>query len=214
MIPVLSILLSPIVTGPLFAGVFYVFLAKTDGEKKEFGAMFEGFKRFAPSVIVGFVLSIPGIMLQVYQLIKMVSDFVGLMNPDSRTDILQQSALPPLLIGLYLFMIVFGLTVGLLLFFAFYLIMDHDFGAVDAMKASARGALGNIGGLIVLMILEGLLLFAGALACGVGIFFVAPVMYLANANAYRAVFPRQDAPVANPNPPAPDQYGDAFGQMS
>ncbi|MDH3493589.1 MAG: hypothetical protein OEM82_08580 [Acidobacteriota bacterium] len=214
MIPGLSIIIGPIVTGPLFAGVFAVFLAKADGEKKEFGAMFDGFKRFQPTVIIGLILSIPGILLQIYQLVALVSDITGMLNPDTREAVLQQSAFPPALIGLYVFMIVFGLTVGLLLFFSYYLIMDRGMGAVDAIKASSKGVIGNFGRLIVLIFLEGLLMLAGVLACGVGLLFVAPVLYLANANAYRQVFPGSNLPARDPNPPDPNVYGDSFGQIA
>ncbi|NNE66485.1 MAG: hypothetical protein HKN33_07950 [Pyrinomonadaceae bacterium] len=209
MIPVIGIFAGPAVTGPLMAGVYSIFLAKADGEKKEFGDMFDGFKKFGPNLVVGIILSIPGILLAIYQLYSVATDLAIIMNPDAG-GIADRPAFPPVLIGLYLFMVLFGLTAGLLLYFSYFLIMEHDLGAVDAMKLSAKGALGNIGGLIVLIILSGLLMFAGALACLVGILFVIPVIYLATANAYRSVYPEARSVQQLHVPPSPDQYG--FGQ--
>jgi len=206
LIPLVSIILGPLITGPLFAGVYWVYLAHADGEKKEFGAIFDGFKKFGPNAIVGFILAIPGILMQIYQLTTTIAQLAVIFGGGSLEELSRQPTFTPILIGLYIFMIVFGLTVGLLLFFSYLLIMDFDLGAVDAMKLSSRAALGNFGGLFVLIILEGLLMFAGALACFVGIFFMMPVIILATVYAYRSVFPREDSVARDMNPPSPDQY--------
>ncbi len=209
MIPVLSIIIAPIIGGPLFAGVFAVFLAKADGEKKEFGGLFDGFKKFLPAMIVGLVLSIPGILLQVYQLVMTIRQFVAIFSGGMSPETLSRDPFPTLVIGLYVFLLVYGLTVGLLLFFSLFLIMDHGLNARDAITLSARAAYANLGGLILLVIIEGLLLIAGALACLLGIFFIMPMVYLVSANAYRQVFPRAGSraqPVLTP--PSPDVYAD------
>lgn len=212
LIPVLSIILGALITGPLFAGVYSVYLAEADNEKKEFGAMFDGFKKFGATVVVGFILAFPGILLQIYQLTTTIAQLAILFGGGSMEEAANQPAFPPVLIALYLFLIVFGLTVGLLLFFSYWLIMDHDLGAFDAMKLSSRAALANPGGVLLVAILQGLLLIAGALACGVGILFILPVVYLTGAITYRQVFPRTGGVTREFNPPSPDQY--QFGQTN
>ncbi len=211
-IPVLGIVLGPLVSGPMLAGVYSVFLAQADGEKKDFGAMFDGFKKFGATVIVSFILAIPGILLQIYQLSEMIAQLSVLFGGGSIEDLANQPPFPPVLIGLYIFLLVFSLTVGLLLFFSYWLIMDHGLGAGEAIKLSSKAALENFGGLLLLVILEGLLMIAGALACLIGIFFMAPVVFLATAFAYRQVFPRKEALTKDLNPPSPDQY--QFGQAT
>lgn len=209
-IPGLSIILGPLVAGPLFAGVYSVFLAQADGEKIEFGAMFDGFKKFGPTVIVSFILAIPSMLLAIYQLYDTIAQLSVLFGGGSLEELSRPQPFPPVLIGLYIFLLVFALTIGLLLFFSYWLIMDHDLGAFEAMKLSSRAALENFGGLLLLVILEGLLAIVGALACLVGVFFMAPVIFLATAFAYRQVFPRTEALTQELNPPSPDQY--QFGQ--
>ena len=61
----------------------------------------------------------------------------------------------------------------------------------------------------MLFIFEFLLALAGVLALCIGIFFVIPIIYAANAFAYRQVFPwvRDNFNMA---PPPPTAYGD-FG---
>ena len=88
--------------------------------------------------------------------------------------------------------------------------MEHDIGAIDAIKLSVRAATSNIGGLILLFILEFLVALVGLLALCIGIFFVIPIIYAANAFAYRQVFPLIEQNF-NMNPPPPGAYGSSFG---
>lgn len=85
--------------------------------------------------------------------------------------------------------------------------MDRDLGPVDAMKLSAQAAMGNVGGIIVLFIFEFLISLLGAIMCGIGLLLVSiPIIYAANAIAYRMVFPRINDQF-NYNPPPPGSYG-------
>jgi uncharacterized membrane protein len=89
--------------------------------------------------------------------------------------------------------------------------MEHDMGAVDAMKLSARAGMSNVGGIILLLILEALVLFLGALMICVGFFFVLPIIYAASVFAYRQVFPDLGGPTGFTTPPPPNAYG-TFGR--
>lgn len=89
------------------------------------------------------------------------------------------------------------------------LIVDQKLAPVDAMKASWAGMKPHLGSLFVLGFVLGLLNFAGALACGVGLFVTVPIYVVAMALVYRDVFgaggaPTQNTgytppPIANPN---------------
>jgi len=89
--------------------------------------------------------------------------------------------------------------------------MEHDLGPVDAMKLSAKAATSNVGGLVVLFIFESLVALLGFLMLCVGLFFVMPIIYAANAFAYRQVFPliEQNFQIT---PPAPTIYGSSYGR--
>ena len=110
-------------------------------------------------------------------------------------------------IAIILFSIVWHLT----FVFTIPLIADKDIGVMEAISLSARAGWSNIGGLILLMILQTLVGFVGALACGIGIFFVLPIIYASNAVAYRQVFPDTPQPQHNA-PPQPNAYGGSYGQ--
>ena len=51
---------------------------------------------------------------------------------------------------------------------------------------------------------------AGALACGIGIIFVLPVIYAANIAAYKKVFPSEEVQ-SDSEPPRPEAYGGTYG---
>ncbi|MBK6722812.1 MAG: hypothetical protein IPG58_05880 [Acidobacteria bacterium] len=94
--------------------------------------------------------------------------------------------------------------------FAIPLVIEHDMGAVDAIKLSARAAVSNIGGLFVYFLLLILVVIVGMLMLCLGVFLVSmPVMYIAGAFAYRQVFPWMEQQF-NMAPPPPTAYGD-FG---
>ena len=97
----------------------------------------------------------------------------------------------------------------MIFFFAIPLILERDLGVFDAIKFSAKAAFSNLGGLIVLMILGGLVGILGVLALCLGIFVAIPVIYAANAFAYRQVFPLIEQNF-NLAPPPPTEYGN-FG---
>jgi uncharacterized membrane protein len=113
-----------------------------------------------------------------------------------------------IIVGVIVFFAAIALRISL--FFALPLILEHKLGAVDAMKLSARAAWSNVGGLILLFILEFLVALAGMLALCVGLLVAIPVIYAANAFAYRQVFPFAGNDSQNA-PPPPDAYGGAYG---
>jgi uncharacterized membrane protein len=84
-------------------------------------------------------------------------------------------------------------------------------GPIDAIKLSARAALSNAGGIIVLLILGGLVNILGVIALCFGLLVSIPVTIVANTIAYRMVFPKLDQ-YYRITPPPPSAYGSTFGQ--
>ena len=74
-----------------------------------------------------------------------------------------------------------------------YFIVDQDMGAVESIKASFSFVKDNLGSLFLLLLLSWVILFVGALLCGIGLFVAYPVVYIAYAYAYKAL---RGAPVA------------------
>lgn len=208
--------------GPIMGGIFYLALRDMRREPVEFGMMFKGFEKFVPLMVIGLIQAIPGIIAQIVQ----ITFRLGALGLNSRgrrgdLDFYQSSANPDFAIAtgllviiliITLVFVIFALVWWAIFFFAIPLAFEHDLGPVDAIKLSARAALGNIGGLIVLLIFEILIGILGTLMCGIGVIFISvPIIYVANAFVYRQVFPDVN-PQFNMTPPPPASYGSNFGQ--
>lgn len=196
-------------------GVFYCFLKAMRSEQVEFGEMFKGFENFVPLMVIGVIQAIPEILAQGIRISVNVTDF-GLKNADK--TLYQANPSKLLASGLVVFLIIAGSTVFVVgfvirisLFFALPLVIEHRLAVGDAIKLSARAAWSNIGGLILLSILEFLIALAGLLMLCVGIFLVMPILFCANAVAYRQVFPDLRQNFSN-TPSTPDMYGGSYGR--
>jgi hypothetical protein len=194
-VPCVNILL----VGPIMGGIYFMMLRSMRGEAVDVGMLFKGFEHFLPLMIVGFVFSIPDIGFQGVQFIVDINDLVrsGGITPGDATffqaDVTVSRDLTQLwlLAGVAFAFGLFGFVWKIMLFFAVPLAMEYKLGALDAMKLSVAAAMSNLGGLILLTILEVIVALVGVLALCVGIFLAIPVIWAANAFAYRQVFPFQ-----------------------
>lgn len=216
-IPILNIFL----VGPVMGGFYYVALKDMRGEPIEFGMLFRGFDKFIPLMVIGIIQSIPSI---IFQIIQTVGDITSLLSGGAtrRSDFFQSTSASEfgLAGGVLIFAIVAGVIV-FLLFIAWYIAfkfaipiaMEHDVSITEAISLSFRASFSNIGGLIVMLIFAILIAFAGVLALCIGIFVAVPVLFVADAFAYRQVFPMIEQRM-NFNPPPPTAYGSSFGSGS
>lgn len=207
--------------GPIFGGFYYVVLRDMRREPVEFGMMFKGFDRFVPLMVVGLIQAIPGIILQVFRFTVDISQFAvkgGGRTPGAgdffQTGTPDISALIASLSAVFVIVILvfalFAAVWGLLLHFAIPIALEHEVSPIDAIKLSISAVTGNLGGLIVLFILEFLVGLLGILALCLGYFVAIPVIYAANVFAYRQVFPLVSNNF-NFTPPPPSAYGSNFG---
>jgi hypothetical protein len=200
------------IAGPIMGGVFFIFLKAMRNEPVDFGMMFKGFDKFVPLMIVGIVQAIPEIVAQIFRFSVDIGR-IGLTNGSRQMGDAQFAIAS----GVMIFAVIAGLIFviiaaiwRILLMFAVPLVMEFDLSPIDAMKLSARAAMSNAGGLILLLILEFLISLLGILALCFGVFFILPIVYAANAFAYRQVFPWVERNFQN-TPPPPGSYGD-FGR--
>jgi len=220
-VPCVSIFLA----GPVAVGVFFTLFAEMRGQPVEFGMMFKGFEKFVPAMLVGLVHEIPEILGNGARLVVQFSDvsrelnrgggdhefFLGnQMALQNLPDVALSSGIILILaligIGFALFAVAWRIT----LFFALPLMAEYDLSAGDAIRLSARAGWSNWGGIFVLGILQFLVTLLGVLLCGIGIFFVQPIVQASSAVAFRQVFP--DRPnTFNNEPPQPGVYGGTYG---
>jgi uncharacterized membrane protein len=105
----------------------------------------------------------------------------------------------------------FCLLPGLLLYslwtFTGPLIVDKQMGVIDAMTLSFNTLKPHVWPVLGYTIVAGLIGALGALACGVGVFFTAPIYYLSLALLYRSFFPDERAVGPRLEMPLPPGYG-------
>jgi uncharacterized membrane protein len=196
--------------GPVIAGFYYVVLRDMRGDPVDFGMMFKGFERFVPLMVAGVIQAAPTLIATVIQYTVDLARLAGTAAPDvnfyqSRGDVFAGISAVVVLFVVVLSLI--GIVWSVALMFAIPLILEQDLGVVDALLTSAKAAFSNIGGLILLIILEILIGILGVMALCIGIFVAIPVMYAANVFAYRMVFPYFDRSNFNVGPPPPEAYG-------
>lgn len=210
-IPILSVFLTAILSGPILAGVYYVFIKEMNGEPIDFGMMFQGFNVFVAAMMVSILQSLPWIGFFFVDLTLTVAG-LATAGLDSTGTTSTSVLLGMSFLRLFIVLIAFLISVAIYIstFFALQLIVEHNLSGIDAIKLSASAAWSNLGGIILLFIVEFFMIIAGLLACIIGVIFISPVLYAANAFAYRQVFPQFDSPMQNV-PPPPTEYGN-FGQ--
>jgi uncharacterized membrane protein len=209
-IPYAGDIINALIAGPLMCGIYYALIVKSRGEEVRFPMMFEGFNRFLPAFLVTLIYTLPLLALGA------AAVFFVTLNPTPETagvgdfsTILGQQLTAGLIASTIAAYLV-SLALQILLFFALPLIADHNLGFADAVKLSIAGTTANLGGLIVLFLLEFLVILVSLFAFCIGIFFALPVIYAANIIAYRSVFPASQPSFFN-EPPRPDAYGGTYG---
>jgi uncharacterized membrane protein len=91
-----------------------------------------------------------------------------------------------------------------LLTFSFPLVVDRGLTGFTPAIVSAKAVLKNLKGIGGLIGVNFVLVIAGELMCGVGVYLVIPIIMATSLVAYRKVFPALAPP--NLNPPPPNAY--------
>jgi len=194
-----------ILMGPMMCGIYLALFQTRRGQPIEFGTLFKGFDHFGDSLIATLLHLVPVIVIIVPSYIIFFVFYFGFLVAMS------QGGGPPnpvALLGFFALVIVFWLVVVVLLIvisvvftFTYPLIVDRRLSGLDAVKLSIRAALANFWRLLGMLLLTGLLNFAGALLCYVGAFFVLPIGFAALAAAYEQVFGLGEVKPNLPPPP-------------
>ena len=212
-------LISMFLLGPMIGGFYYIALKDMRGEPVEFGMLFRGFDKFVPLMVIGLIQSIPGVIFQIIRFVGNIAQFASATSGGSQRGDFYQSGGDAfgLSDGIGIAMVLVGLVFAIVsivwsiaLQFAVPIALENEIGPIAAIKLSMSAAVSNLGGMIVLLIFSFLVALLGTLALCLGLFIAIPVIWVANAFAYRQVFPliKQNL---NFNPPPPNAYGGNFG---
>jgi len=162
---------------PLGAGMNIVCLAQLKGDRWTFGDFFAGFSRRWIWKLIGYNVLL-GLLVD---LILAPAYALAVVGAVAKVD-------EVLMLAVAAFFLVFGplavyvsIRIG---FFGQYLILDRDFGPVEAMQESWDLTTGHFWGLLGVAAVLGLIGTAGYLACGIGLLFALPLIELVRAAGY------------------------------
>jgi MFS family permease len=155
-------LVGLIIGGPVMFGFVRIIQKRYKGEPAEIGQVFDGFKTDFSKGLVTFLLlaavslcvAIPAIII--FMLFNFLIPCVGT------------------LLG-FLIYIAAILAIGTALYFVLPIAALSDAAPVDAIKKGFKFMTANIGPMILLVLVTGLISMAGVIACGIGVWFTAPM---------------------------------------
>ncbi len=177
-----------ILLGPMMCGIYLVLLRKMRGQPILVDHLFKGFEYFGPS-LVAFLITLVFMMVLMVPVGILAAVAAVLGNAIGGEEFAAVMALLAGSLGLFAMM-----AAGVLVTFAYPLMVEHDLEAVDALKTSVRGGMANLGGLLGLFVLNILASFAGMCVFFVGSYLVMPVSFAALAVAYRKIYGLAEPP--------------------
>jgi hypothetical protein len=197
----LSTAVASLVVGPLFGGLYFVYLKTIRQQETGVGDVFAGFQRafsqlFLGSLVVSLLIGLCMLPFNLVWQVKASSLLEQLqqgqhMAPADAQRIFPElahafvGALPVLLICL---IPVTYLTVSW--GFTLPLVIDRELKFWPAMKTSFKMVNKHWWQVFGLMILVGLISIAGVLGCCIGVLFTAPIGIAATMYAYETIFSR------------------------
>ncbi len=207
LVPFIGAVLGNMISAALVCGIFIAILAAFRGEQLSIAMMFEGFSRFVPVAVIMIIETIPFVIVAAVLVSSgMLPEApANNVNPEITAEQLQelvQNIGAPLVIS-YAAAFLVSMALKALLFFAVPLIADRNVGAVEAISMSFRAARRNLGGIVLVMLLQFAIIVAGLLVFCIGIILVIPLYHAVEVAAYRQVFGKE---AIESGPPAPDQY--------
>ncbi len=207
-ISVFTNILVGTVSGAFFCGIYAALSRKANSGVADFSDLFGGFKKFTSCLIVATVLSLVQFVIGVVALLGAAALGVsalgmGMLVKDGQ---LNPAAFGGILLVALVFVvitIVVNLIISALTAFAYPLIGERNLSGGEALMLSIKSGFANLGGLILLLILLGLMTFGGILVCFIGVLFVAPIITAALFAAYQSVFGRTGGNYNYAPPPPP-----------
>jgi hypothetical protein len=193
-----------VLIGTMMCGIMYCYLRRIDGYSVQFDDLWKGFSFFWPSLPAAILIVVP---LVIWILILTVTLYLPIVMSAVMGDRLSGDELMATFGGVFLIDLIVAIVMisfHTLLMFAFPLIVDRGLKGFAPIAVSARAVLKNLGGIGGLIVMNFLMVLCGELACGIGLYFVMPLLMATTLVAYRKVFPALDPP--NLNPPPPNAY--------
>ena len=195
-----------IALGAAYCGIYFAIFRIMNGERAEFGDLFKGIEYFLPALIATLAFIIPIVIFTIFSWITMFG-FFAMLDPGSSNRPPEVADILMLYGVIFAEGIVFAIVLSCIhafVMFTYPLIIEHNLSGFDAFKLSAKAAWKNIGGVAGFITAEFVLGLIGYMICGIGLYFVLPIMFAGALVMYRQVFPADRH--QNFSPPPPDAY--------
>jgi hypothetical protein len=179
-----------ILIGPMMCGMFLCLFDLIDGRELKFEKLFKGFDYIWKSLLVSVLIFVPIFIVLFTIYIPMIA--MAIAGPK-----MSESELIPFLIGTVIFEIVIVVVMvcfHTLIMFAYPLIVERGLTGVQAMMVSAKAVWNNLAGMAGLFGVGFVVAIVGYLMLCVGLYLVLPLIMMAQAVAFRKIFPK---PVTN-----------------
>ena len=177
-IPIIGIVISLVLQGPLMGGLNVFYLKLMRGETATVGDAFCGFSIGFGRLCLTFIL----MAVLIYVCFAPAAAYAVI------TGSFSQKGPDALLVILALFGLAGAVYLGVAFVFALPLAADLELGAWDALQVSRRIVSKRWFAVFGLVFLAGLLSALGLLACIIGVLFTLPIFYAATLYAYEDIF--------------------------
>lgn len=171
-------------------GMIRIALNAVDGQEPYFAAFKEVLSRFGSfllmTVVILVVIYVPVVIIMLILIFASDVDWVTVTSDPSALASIWWIVLICMIPVIYL---------GIRFFFAQYLLIDKNMGAIESLKTSWKATAPHQGQIFLFLILSLALSAVGFIVLFVGVFVSAIILFYAGAALYRQVFPggEQDA---------------------
>ncbi|MCK5804126.1 MAG: hypothetical protein KAI66_14920 [Lentisphaeria bacterium] len=187
-----SLVPAGILMGPMFCGIHLCLQQRREGGQATFDLLFKGFDYAGDSIIA--MLIFAGIYIVMY--IPMVFGFlilaplmlIATVGQGGKSSGIALAGMGGAVVLSVLAISLLVAILGTVVWSTMGLIVEWKVKPWQAVKTAFRGLMENFLGTVGLGLLCGLVHLAGALCCGIGIFFTTPIVFAAYFCAYKQVF--------------------------
>lgn len=179
--------------GPMMCGIYLCYRKLALGQPVAFDMLFKGFDHFSEAFIASLLMLAASLVVMIPLMIVMfASMFLGVLGSATAPEGAAQAGFGVagclLFAGAMLLVMLASALISLFFTFAFPLIMDRGLPGMEAVKLSFRAARANLGGLLMLALVNFALTCAGLLCCYVGALLILPITFGTHWICYERVF--------------------------
>ena len=176
--------------GPLICGFFLCFFRLMSGQNVEIDHLFKGFDFFLESLIISVLIAVGSyVVTMAIYLLMVVSIFGGIGLFASGEGWAAGTIIIMVVLSCFIALLAVSL-VSILFVFSYPILVDRGLRAIEAMTLSMHAVKANLGGILLLLIVNAGITFLAFLICYIPVFLVFPVTFGSFALAYRKVFPQ------------------------